>query len=515
MTDGPIYIDSSQPAAPKKRWGWLFWLCALMVFITLSDLVAVLITARASRRAANEKRGATPPVTSSDSEPAPPAVNESQLQWASPTSGAPITLEYVPRGTQAIFHFRFRWGNDIGNEDEKVLDALGPWGESVIQEIEDRTGAKLTELKSLLVALHRDEGYWQATYRIELTSPWTDEALAARIANIPKDRAAFLPDQQGSMIVACPRSVFEELAQDGATPTRLARDLERLIPFTDTDRTVTLLMPAKFLDTEGRELLGENEESIRSAFDAIVPDQAGAVALSLDWGDNFFIELVATIVQNVPAHRFNTEIKTQLASASEQVTASLERFPPTEQGRLVEERLPAMLDAASDYTRTSQQANFAVARCYLPLAAGHNLILASRLRLGSPRTLPATVAEVSLAEKLRQRTTLSFPRETLEKALEMLASDTKIPVQIAGGDLQLDGITKNQSLSIDLRDLPAGKILVEILRQANPDRSAVGPADPRQKLVYVMRGDAVIVTTRAAATQRGEELPEVFRGLEP
>jgi hypothetical protein len=112
-------------------------------------------------------------------------------------------------------------------------------------------------------------------------------------------------------------------------------------------------------------------------------------------------------------------------------------------------------------------------------------------------------------------TTLSFPKETLEKALEMLSMDLKIPLQIAGRDLQLEGITKNQTLSLDLRDRKAGDILVAILRQANPDRTATSAADPRQKLVFVIRGDAIIVTTRSAAAQRNEELPEVFRVLPP
>ncbi len=89
---------------------------------------------------------------------------------------------------------------------------------------------------------------------------------------------------------------------------------------------------------------------------------------------------------------------------------------------------------------------------------------------------------------------------------------------MAGADLQLEGITRNQQLSLDLRDRPGSEILVEILRGANPDRTAAGPADPRQKLVYVIEppaGDApgrIIVTTRSAAEKRGQTLPDAFLG---
>ena len=45
---------------------------------------------------------------------------------------------------------------------------------------------------------------------------------------------------------------------------------------------------------------------------------------------------------------------------------------------------------------------------------------------------------------------------------------------------------------------------------------ATGPADPRQKLVYVIEptttgaAERIIVTTRTAAAKRGDQLPEPF-----
>jgi hypothetical protein len=51
---------------------------------------------------------------------------------------------------------------------------------------------------------------------------------------------------------------------------------------------------------------------------------------------------------------------------------------------------------------------------------------------------------------------------------------------------------------------------VELLRRANPDKEATGPADPRQKLVYVIQEGRIVVTTRSAAVRDGLELPKVF-----
>jgi hypothetical protein len=79
-------------------------------------------------------------------------------------------------------------------------------------------------------------------------------------------------------------------------------------------------------------------------------------------------------------------------------------------------------------------------------------------------------------------------------------------MDISGPDLQLEGITKNQSFGLESRDKPAREVLVEILAKANPDG----------KLVYIVRQEdgveTILVTTRAAVEKRGDKLPP---GLEP
>jgi hypothetical protein len=110
-----------------------------------------------------------------------------------------------------------------------------------------------------------------------------------------------------------------------------------------------------------------------------------------------------------------------------------------------------------------------------------------------------------------------LPRDTFETAVAQLAQELDVEINILGGDLQADGITKNQSLELNLDDQTGEEILLEILRRANPDKSSTGPADPRQKLVYVLRptapggDDAIFITTRSAAAARGEKLPAVFQ----
>ena len=127
------------------------------------------------------------------------------------------------------------------------------------------------------------------------------------------------------------------------------------------------------------------------------------------------------------------------------------------------------------------------------------------------RPLAEASSPASIAERLQKKTSLRFAREELEAALNMLAQDIGVEIVIRGQDLQLDGITRNQLFAIDMADRPAEEILVEILRRANPDKLATGPADPRQKLVYVVGPEAIFITTRAKAAERGERLPAVFQ----
>jgi hypothetical protein len=526
VTEEPISIDTSENRQPRQSRSPLrsFWFVVLVVLICLINLVAFGLKTFSPPAKPSPIGPVVEGVLKTTAANGEVLADESQLQWASPTSGPSISLEYVPLGTQAILHLRPAQLL-THREADKSLAALGIWGVQVIARIEESTRVKLSEMQSLLVALHRDNDDWQFTLRVNLAEPWSADKLKRRVAE-PSDshRAVFLPAAgQGRILVSCPQPILDELTGRGDTPALLARDLQRLLPYTDQDRTATLLIPARFLQTEGRELFVEHGDNLSSAVDALLPDNAGAISLSVDWHDDFFCELAATVVQNAPVHRFAAEFAKQLQAAEQQLSASLTANPPREYGKAIEKRFPAMLGAMSDYTRTSFDNGIALARCYLPIQAGHNLLLASRLllesrrgdRLGGVRETAVAPSQLSIGDRFNQVTSLSFPKETLEKAVEMLAADVQVPIQIAGRDLQLEGITKNQTFSLDLRNQPANEVLVEVLRLANPDRAAAGPTDPRQKLVYVIRNDAIIVTTRKAATERGEKLPEVFLAPSP
>lgn len=437
--------------------------------------------------------------------------------WVSPTAGEPISLSYLPTGTQLVLHVRP--GEILAHpEGEKTVAALGPWGATAIEQLQSATGVELANVAALTIAVHPTmTGELRTTWRLELVEP-----LAGDASSLPSsaERTCFVPNgQEDRLLVCCHPDDLAELQEQGDEPAMFPRDMQRLLDRTDRLRSATVVLPTKFFRIEGHKLVSGGAERLRDVLSSLAGDRATAVALSAHWGDSFFLELQSNATLNVSPHHLAKNLQRWIPQATSALEAALAASPPHPHGREIVTRFPAMLQLLSTYTRGMEVDGLGVLRCYLPTIAGHNLVMASELALGLPNEatggLPEETGPQTLREKLRQVTSLSFPKDTLERSLEILAEELQMEIKIAGGDLQLDGITKNQSFGIDLRDQTVEQILQAIVSQANPDRSAESLADPKQKLVYVLRNPdstegVVVVTTRAAAIKRGETLPQVF-----
>jgi hypothetical protein len=451
-----------------------------------------------------------------------------ELLWISPTQGAPLSLAYVPAGTQCLVHLRPAL-IAAHPEGERVLAALGPWGQDALARLRTMLGVELAEVDSLLIAvIISPDGQLDACFRATLTTKWDEEELVRRFPDgkaeqhakqsyrVLNNRAYFLTPAATSesepmqrALVVCPANLAPELIDSRGESPALVRDIEALAAHADADRAVTVIVAPKFLQAGGNELLVETAAPLHDALQWLVENDATAISLSAHWTDNFFAELRAAPALNVPPRRLAALLRERIAAAPDAVEEIVLASPWHPYGRKVLARLPGMLRALARYSRGGEEDRQALVRCYLPPMAGHNLLMAGELLLTQPRNetpvSPASAKPATLEQRLAKKTSLAFTKDSLERALEMLAEDTGLEITIQGADLQLDGITKNQSLALDLRDRSAGEILVEILRRANPDRTAAGPSDPRQKLVYTMEpglgvaGGRFIDTTRTAA----------------
>ncbi len=133
---------------------------------------------------------------------------------------------------------------------------------------------------------------------------------------------------------------------------------------------------------------------------------------------------------------------------------------------------------------------------------------------------------LSIDEMLDRKMSVSFDQESLEFAIDVIVSEfnrslpagsTMPPVRIIGSDLQKMGITQNQQIRAFTKDeLPLRKVLTDLVVGANPDKTATGPDDPKQSLIWVVAKDPndpnkseILVTTRQAAENQ-YELPREF-----
>ncbi len=463
--------------------------------------------------------------------------------WASPTAGTPLECSYLPPGVQIVLALRPAALAAVG-ESEKAIAALGPLGDEAIRVVEARCGYKFAAIERLVVGwqLVGDSGELAATIIMYSRDSDQDEPLERTMADAIKaehdghaywragDLAYYRPAKPGGpALIVAPAAAIADIIDLNGQPPPLRRDVARLLAETDTDRQVTVVVTPGVLFGEGRELFAGSLAQLRRALFWFLGDELSSAALSLNWGDDFFAEVIATSSLDVPPGRAAERLAERVAQMSEQIEAFVVTLDASPYSRRVVARWPGMVRKLATYTRTGYGRDFVLLRSYLPSIAGHNLLMGAELALaespgnGSGAEHGGTFAEgdapaggASIADKLKQRMSLLVPRDALELVLRQFAQQLGVEIVIRGPDLQLDGITKNQSLSIDRADQPAEDILVEILRLANPDKSAADPADPKQKLVYVIGPkspggpDVIFVTTRSRAAARGETLPTAF-----
>jgi hypothetical protein len=392
-----------------------------------------------------------------------------------------IDATWVAEGADLVLHVRPA-ALLATDEGRRVWRALGPAGDTARRALESAAGRPLEQIERVVVSVAAGASFGE---------------LAVTIATKPlADEAPFL-----------------------------SRTLEQLLGTSDAARTVTLLLNPAFLRGEGAAIIGPEGAPLRALFDAVVDDAWQGMAVSADLSpDQLRWELrVAPDVADPAvgvARGLADEARQWKAQAAGAIVGGVSDYAANVVGRL-----PPMLDVAARSARRSTEGEQAILAGVLPAKAAHNLTLAAELtaaelqgsRGAAAVAGPAPERPRDLAERFAAPVTIEFQRESLETALRILSDALGVPIEIAGRDLQLEGITRNQMLSLSVAGRSAEEALVELLRKANPDPLAEGPNDARQKLVYVVRESSpptatkIVVTTRAAAALRKEELPPVFR----
>jgi serine/threonine-protein kinase len=475
-------------------------------------------------------------------EPAPPAaakpvaierqiiVDDPTLPWASPTSGLPPRLAFLPPGSQLVL--LARPAAALGDDEGRLFyKALGPAAESASKTLAAWCGCELADIETLQVG-------WQAGPTGEVFQGFMLRVVAPR--RIPEDEAArraawgattavevegqtihkgerlcfWVPaSEQGRTLVVAPESQLREIVAAAAVApaeglaASLPKDTETLVGMLDADRHLTLFGSPHYLMHDGRRLLAGPLARLADPLAAFFGDAIHAAALSLHFGASAYAELDAVATADSPAGRLAPALKAAVAAAPDAVEEYCVALEPAAYGRKLVMRLPQMIRMLGANLRAAAEARGVVLNAYLPRHAAHNLALATELALAqspgrsAPVQVPGPAAAQDALGRLQKKITLTFVKDTLERSIQLISDEIGVPMEILGTDLQLEGITKNQSFGLDERDKTAEAVLRVILAKANPDG----------KLVFFVRKrdgtETIEITTRAAAAKRGDTLP--------
>ena len=451
-----------------------------------------------------------------------PTLDDGKSLWASPTSGQPLSLDYFPSSAQVVL--AVRPANIVRRaEGELVLPALGPWGTGAAQMLKGFTGLDLNQIDQVTV-VWRDpgDGPLAPTVIVRTQMKIAADALLAGWGNPTAAKEGdevyyqgptwsyYVPAKEaGKVLIISQAASIKEIIQS-ADGRAMAAPLERILKDADADRDVTLAFIPGSLFSDNQAFFVGELAALQKPAEAFFGDEVKAGLLSLHFGGNFFIELRVLGTADKPPDTLASQFASRSISLPGMVENSLvdlnlHRYDK----KLLMSHYPEQLRLLAENIRSDADGDMALLRCYLPSVATHNLLLETELALAeAPRPSNSATASSgnktqTIAELLQKKTTLTFPRDTLEKSLENLFRDVGINYEILGTDLQLEGITKNQSFGLDEQDKPAGEILRKIMILANPDGKLVYVVKPKQPGGPEM----LFITTRSAAAKRKDTLP--------
>ena len=488
-----------------------------------------------------------PPAGGSQADVRQIVVDDQELPWASPTEGPPPKLSYLPPGAQLILLAR---PADLFDDEEgrRFVESLGPQARDGLDALAGLCGCERGDIELVQAgwqaggpeevlggyAVRLVEGKTVITDRAARSKAWgPTQAVDAEGEPyyIGKPFSFWVPSAEANcmlVVVAEPsagpepgESLMKQVVQQAAAfrdgpaaaiEAELPVELEQVVGMLDAKRHLTLFGSPHYLLTQGRVVLAGPLAKLARPLEDLFGESLKGVALSVHIADHLYLELDAIAGLDKPANSLTPELAARVEGLSDTIELYCASLNLNPYGRVLVWRLPSMMRVLAANLRSGVEGKGAVLNAYLPRQAGHNLALAAELALAqSPGVTvaaagpsPGPAAATDALGKLEQTITLSFAKDTLEKTIQMISEEVGVPMEILGPDLQLEGITKNQSFSLDARDKPARQVLLEVLTKSNPDG----------KLVYVVlkeKGvETIQITTRSAVKKRGDTLPPGF-----
>ena len=453
--------------------------------------------------------------------------------WESPTHGKRLQLRYLAPDPKVVLSAHPARSESIAWQN--VLRACNLNRADLTKLIERKIGFRNDEIQRLDIGLYAEGSGISSVWVCYLTightvdvfeSRWKTGTIALYAGEPIYSRGElcfYKPAGKANVFCVGNHKQIEEIIDWLGEETRLDDSQLNVLKLSDADRDINLLFDANFIRSYRNTLYTQCGEPIHNAIAWLLgPGEhihAGLLSLSLE--ENFFCELLLFCSRDKQPRVVAKEIYTRLQRAPSALTQFLLGQSISEYSRATLAFAPDMLRSLARYTRFDRDqpgGKLAILRSFLPAsAAAHMALAVERIldEVSRPQSTPPPQTVLSIEQQLIKKTSLSFDQDNLRSAIRQLSEESGIAIKIIGQDLELEGITQNQSFGISLTQQPTKKILVEILKVANPIKNA-SLTDDAQKLIYVVKRDktennpTIWITTRAAAASRGDSIPHVF-----
>ena len=484
--------------------------------------------------------------------------DDAQILWAPPhkanTPSAPLDL--LPPGPAVIISARLNQLLQDPTGDE-VINALSPELSNLITQAANRARVDVKSIDRCSVALHPGKNGWpQVSLAIELLEPRTVKELtdkweaskgktkdgATVYAGDDLDSDAFyLGDSQKGAMAGDSKvkrfaigslDMIKRVAEVEGSAVALSPALGKLWNQSSVESDFVALVTPNFLFADGRAMLESVAPQLIEPLKSVMIPDFRAVLFSAKVADgNVYTQFSATPNGVVTVGVLKGKLKSAIESWPTWAEEFIVDSSPDRSWRLLAFRLPQMMRFFVQHTRFGQSGNIAIANNYMPANAASQISVATLLAMntqpGQETVAMASAAKpLTLEQILDRKMTISFEAEDLNMAVKAvldefqssLPSNTQMPpLRIVGSDLEAKGITQNQTVrDFNKRDLPFRTVLTDLLVGANPDKTAAGPDDPKQALVWVVADKPgspgvkeILITTRVAADSL-YELPAEF-----
>ncbi|MCH2610516.1 MAG: protein kinase [Pirellulales bacterium] len=468
--------------------------------------------------------------------------------WASPTTGEPLSLEWCPPGAQLFISFRPASFSETEIADP-TFQSLGPAFNSLMDQFQATAGFKIGEIDQLLVSmLSNDDAFPRTCVVVRLVEDLNTDDIVEKWGDVAVEESdagniysvdpwtMLIPKDTKSFFVMGDREDIDELVATGGNAPPVLRSMNMLRSVSDRDRHFTLLCVPGFLSTDllqdSHQFYFGDPKRLRQPLEWLIGDSAEAISFSLHADDVMYLEsrFVAGLTDQ-------GDLLTDFVERLNEIPDSIEQFminlnPPPYWARLAY-RYHTMIRTLVDQMRSGKENKLAVINFAVPLHATPNLIAGAELAIASEPgaaitvVTPTGMTPTNMDELLAYKSSVDIPQQDLEFAVKDIEDDIKeslpeldfpFAIKIIGNDLRTDGITRNQAIRDYLAtNVSLKEILTGLVLKANPDATE-GPADPAQKLIWVIGPDPdddsrqiILLTTRKAAETKEYELPSVFK----